>query len=173
MAKYTELFSEYVASGYELPSEFSLIEGFEDLFKMHFCDKEIGFETEAIFAMKLQEKSTLYIPLYADRIAHRATALLDFDAPVKIYYDDIDATITNGAEKGKTTELPFNASSATPSVINETDEHENVEDRTAERRESGLTPDELIRKLDYLNKSVRSLLDELLKEFDGLFMKVY
>ena len=173
MAKYTELFSEYLESGYELPVEFADIEGFSDIFKMHFCDKEIGFETEAIFALKLQEKASIYVPLYVSQIARKASAYLGFDAPVKVYYDDIDGTITNGAQKGKTTELPFNASTATPSVINETDEFENVEDRTAERRESGLTPDEAIRKIEFLNKRVHSLVSDLLGEFDNLFMKVY
>lgn len=173
MAKYTETFAEYVESGFEMPEEFALVEGFEDIFKMHFFDKEIGFETEAIFAMKLQEKATLYIPLYADRIARRASALAGFDAPAKVRYETINATITNGAQKGTTTELPFDSATAKPSVINNTDEFANDEERTREERETGNTPDEIIKKLEFLNKSVYSLVDALLREFDSLFMKVY
>lgn len=173
MAKYTETFAEYIASGYSLPAEFADIEGFEDLFKLHYCDKEIGFETEAIFAMKLQEKATLYIPLYVDRLARRATAYLGFDAPAKVRYESINGTITNGAQKGTTTELPFDSATAKPSVINNTDEFANEEERTREERETGNTPDEIIKKIEFLNKSVYSLVEALLKEFDGLFMKVY
>lgn len=57
MAKYTELFSEYLEGGGELPAAFSQIDGFEDLFIGHFIDKEIGFETEVLFTIKLETKA--------------------------------------------------------------------------------------------------------------------
>lgn len=173
MAKYTELFSEYLESGYSLPDEFGLIDGFEDIFKLHFCDKEIGFETEALFAMKLQERASIYCPLFAERIARKASAWLEFDAPAKVYYDSIFGTLTNGAQKGKTTELPFDASTATPSVINETEQFANQEARTDERRETGKTPDEVMKTLDFLNKHVSALVDDLLLVFKPLFMGLY
>ena len=42
MAKYTELFAEYLESGGELPAAFDEIYGFKDLFIGHFFDKENG-----------------------------------------------------------------------------------------------------------------------------------
>ena len=36
MAKYTELFAEYLERGGTLPASFSLIEGFEEIFKKHY-----------------------------------------------------------------------------------------------------------------------------------------
>ena len=65
MAKYTELLTEYIENGGTLPTAFSLITGFEDLFIRHFCNYEIGFETETLFAIKLEEKADLYMNLYA------------------------------------------------------------------------------------------------------------
>lgn len=43
MAKYTELFAEYLEGGGSLPAAFAEIVGFEDLFVARYCDKEIGF----------------------------------------------------------------------------------------------------------------------------------
>ena len=86
MAKYTELFAEYIEKGGQLPASFSLILGFGDLFKKHYCDKEIGFETELLFYMKLEEKADLYMQKYADRIALIASAWLDYNAPAKVHY---------------------------------------------------------------------------------------
>lgn len=173
MAKYTELFSEYLEEGYDLPNAFSLIEGFSDLFKMHYCDKEIGFETEALFALKLEERARIFVPLFAERIQQKATAILGFDAPVKTFYDQTYATLTNGAQEGSTTELPFDADTATPSVKNHTDEYENSENRSYTRQESGRTTDEVIKALDYLNGRVTALLDDLLEVFKPLFMGIY
>ena len=173
MAKYTELFSEYLEEGYALPSSFALIDGFEDLFKLHFCDKEIGFETEALFAVKLEERARIYLPIFAEKIQHRATALLGFDAPAKTHYETISATLTTGEQNGETTELPFNSASATPSVKNHTDEFENAEARTRTLTESGRDTREIIEALDYLNKRVKALLDDLLEVFKPLFMGIY
>ena len=45
MAKYTELFAEYLESGGELPTAFDTINGFKDLFVGHFIDKDEKDET--------------------------------------------------------------------------------------------------------------------------------
>ena len=75
MAKYTELFAEYLESGGELPAAFDEIVGFKDLFIGHFIDKEIGFETEVLFAIKLETNANLVIGVYADSIAASERAL--------------------------------------------------------------------------------------------------
>lgn len=173
MAKYTELFSEYLAKGYALPSSFELIEGFEDLFKKHYCDKEIGFETELLFTMKLDEYATLYMQKYADRIAKIASAWLKFDAPAKVYYEEYNTTFNAGAQGGSIKELPFDATVADPSSVSHTDAYENTEARTVEKRDSGETSDEAIRMLEFLNSKVYNIIETLLKEFKPLFMAVY
>ena len=63
MAKYTTLLAEYLERGGQLPASFALIDGFEDLFKKHYCDKELGFETDLLFFMKVDELADIYLPL--------------------------------------------------------------------------------------------------------------
>ena len=52
MSKYTETLVEFLEGGGSLPAAFAEIVGFEDLFVARYCDKEIGFETEALFQIK-------------------------------------------------------------------------------------------------------------------------
>ena len=70
----TEFFGEYIknnAGGF--PSAFDKIPAldgieFKDLFLEHFCDREIGFETEALFAIKLNARADLVCPIYVQKI---------------------------------------------------------------------------------------------------------
>lgn len=69
MAKYTELLSEYIAEGGQLPALFEQILGFSDLFIGEYADREIGFETPTLFHLKLEYKAQLVIPTYKQRIS--------------------------------------------------------------------------------------------------------
>lgn len=173
MAKYTMLLAEYLEKGGQLPASFADIDGFEDLFKKYYCDKELGFETELLFKMKLEAYADLYIDTYADKIRRKAQAWLEFDAPVKVTYETDDTTFNGGKTKGKTSELPFNEVEAQPSVINENDAYTNKNGRVLRREESGKDDDQVIRALEFLNKEVKSLVKELLDEFKPCFMAVY
>lgn len=165
MAKYTMLLAEYLERGGALPASFSLIDGFEDLFKKHFCDKEIGFETELLFAMKLEEKADIYMQLYAEKLTRLASAYNLFDAGARVRY----STFNGGKQHAETTELPFDATSAEPNTTSDTDAYIN----TDEARETGGSLDELQRRVEFVNSKARSLIEELLKVFDPCFMKVY
>ena len=68
MAKFTELFSEYIENGGELPAVFDQINGFKELFIGTYCDHEIGFETPVLFQIKLETKANLVTPEYKERI---------------------------------------------------------------------------------------------------------
>lgn len=203
MAKHTELFADYLERGYGLPTIFADITGFANLFKLHYCDKEIGFETEALFAMKLEEKANIYIPIYKDKMASLATALLGFDAPAKTSYttDDLDhtqgaqsdtistyGTNTAGEQNTTKTDLPFDTGSVTPAekmhadaqtnsnaqtTSNSFGQREDSDNRKISRVEGGFTPDERIRQIEFLNRKATSLMAELLGEFKPLFMGIY
>lgn len=199
MAKYTELFSEYLERGGQLPASFALIDGFEDLFKLHYCDKEIGFETEALFFMKLERTARINVPFYADRIRRLASAYAHFDVPAKVRYERSDTfdklgeqntrnanTSLNGEQNGYNSELPFDVANASPSMKTHNDAFTNQADGTYhadevinqgehqnETRESGYTPDEAMREVDFLNKEVEPLIQMLLDEFKRLFMQIY
>lgn len=173
MAKYTMLFAEYLERGGACPASFSLVQGFEEIFKKHYCDKEIGFETEALFFMKLDEKADIYMQLYADKIQRLASAWLGYDAPAKVRFTEEYKTFDGGAQKAKTTELPFDSETAEASLINDTDAYQNKDNTARTETESGKTIDEAQKAIEFLNTKVYSLIVELLDVFKPCFMGVY
>lgn len=78
---HTELFTQYIANNggadSALPSLFDKIPSisideetttFKDAFVLNFCDREIGYETEALFALKLEGRAKLVIPRYVNKL---------------------------------------------------------------------------------------------------------
>ena len=78
---HTELFTQYIANngGAEnaLPSLFDKVPNitiedevttFKDAFILNFCDREIGFETEELFALKLESRAKLVLPFYINKL---------------------------------------------------------------------------------------------------------
>ena len=172
-AKYTMLFADYLEEGGSLPSSFSLITGFEDIFKKHYCDKELGFETELLFYMKLEEKADLFMQEYADRLTRLAEAYGLFDAGAKVHYTQDYQTFVGGAQHAETTELPLNTSTAQPSVENDSASYTNTDTKAITLTETGGTLDELQRRVEFLNSKAHLLIIDLLNEFKPCFMQVY
>lgn len=173
MAKYTILLAEYLKKGGALPSSFSLIEGFEDLFVAKYCDKEIGFETDDLFYIKLELKANLVMGVYAEKIAERTRYWAKVQNPTKVYYEQATTQYNMGKQKISTTELPFDATTAEPNVINENDAYQNDDEHIVRKEDNGETIDEVMRMLDFLNKDVTTLVEKCLNEFKPLFMGVY
>ena len=173
MAKYTELLADYLKDGGTLPSVFSTLTGFEDMFVAEYCDKEIGFETENLFAIKLDYYANLYVPIYAERITALSTAWTNASNPVKVHYERYDTTVNAGAQRAESTELAINALTATPSSVTATDAYINTDARITNREESGVTVDEAYRVIDKLNDEIRPLVKKLLDEFKPCFMQIY
>ncbi|MBQ0154591.1 MAG: hypothetical protein KBS70_07390 [Bacteroidales bacterium] len=166
MARYTELLSEYLAGeGRELPSSFSLIEGFSDLFIGHYADHEIGFETEDLFALKLEHYADLHLPIYASRINLLNSYILRLEDPEKIRQTIHDM----GAVEGLQWVLPFDSDESDPSAKTRSEQYQNVDTNT----ESGYTPDEILRVIELLNGDVKNLKLRLLEEFKNIFMRIY
>lgn len=167
-AKYTELFSEYLASGGELPAAFSQIEGFENLFVARYCDKEIGFETETLFKIKLEERAAIVIPAYVKRIEASDAAWLVVTDPTRKQ----TRTFDSGEKRTSTRSLPLNAQTAQPTQTATADAFTDVDSTIFE----GMTSDEAIRRAEYFQKldgTAWIMLDACLREFENLFMKVY
>lgn len=195
MAKYTELYIDYVKGGGAIPASFGVIEGFADLFMQRYCASEIGLETEELFALKLESKANLVMNDYAERIKLLALQYSKIDAPAKTIYEK--STITRntgarkstsatdyGAQKSSSTELPFNSQTAEPSIINDsgpkrdanetnTEASVDSEAREFDHKEGGASLDEVLRSLDVLNGNVNHVLNNCLEEFKPLFMGVY
>ena len=168
MSKYTETLVEFLEGGGVLPAVFAEIEGFEDLFVTRYCDNEIGFETEALFQIKLEERAAIIIPAYVKRIQATEAAWLTVTDPTRK-----QTRTFNSAEKhSSSSSLPLNAQTARPSQTAKADAFTDTDTTTFE----GITPDEAIRRAEYFQKldgTAWILLDACLREFENLFMKVY
>ncbi len=173
MARYTETLADYIANGNSLPSNFSEIEDFEDMFKMHYCDHELGFETEAIFAVKLELYASIVIPVYKDKLARIEDAWELWDDPTKTFVDSEALSFTGGAQHGETTELPINSTNAQPNTMVDNAEYTNSQLRTITRTETGATDDEATRRLEFITSKRKLVMFELLKEFKPCFMNLY
>lgn len=168
MAKYTELLLEYLEGGGALPAVFSNIQGFEDLFISRYCDREIGFETEELFQIKLEERASIIIPAYAKRIQATDAAWLTVTNPTRKQ----ERTTVLGERTNQITNLPLNYQTAVP---NQTGKEDETTDRDTIEY-SGATVDEAIRRAQYfqnLTGTAWIILDACLREFESLFMEVY
>ena len=163
MAKYTELYSEYLASGGAVPTAAfaEVSDDFEDLFTAYYCDREIGVETEELFAIKLNLRATMVCPLYKARIAAYDGVLGKVGAASKV------RTFNAGEQSGDVTVLPINSISAQPNSKTSTAAYTNTE--TVE----GETTDEALRLEEFYRKKVHDVKLQCLKEFENLFMRVY
>lgn len=173
MAKYTETLAEYLDNGNSLPTSFSIITGFEDLFKHYYCDKEIGFETELLFFMKLDMTAELNMQRYKDKIDRLTAEWTLFANPTKTTSDTETNELDAGAQEGSTTELPMNSNISDPAVVNRTEAYRNVATRRLTRTEQGATEDEAMRRVEFVQKQVQDIKMQLLKEFNNCFMNVY
>ena len=141
MAKYTETLGEYLNNGNDLPTIFSSITDFSDLFTLNYIEREIGFETEELFALKLEGRANIVIPFYKNKIDNLTATLSRITNPTRkttttgtgtvnlaktgtatTQKDVADSGIdtvgnsgsaTNGATESKTYELPINDQNAT------------------------------------------------------------
>lgn len=84
MAKYTELFNEWLEAGGELPPEFSQIADFDNLFVGEYADSELGYETPTLFQLKLNQRAALVMPDYIIRIEEIQRARILLQNPTKI-----------------------------------------------------------------------------------------
>lgn len=174
MAKYTILYSDYVKNGGAIPSSFALITDFETLFLARYGDREIGFETEDVFGLKLELRASLLMELYADRIKKYDSLLSEIgDATERSYTDESTDTANMGATRSTSAELPIDEETATPNVVAKTDAVTNGSTHTATHKEKSYRDaNDLLMRLDYLNKKT-NLLEQLLDAYEDLFMGVY
>ena len=140
---HTELFTQYIANngGAEnaLPSLFDKVPNiaiddeittFKDAFILNFCDREIGFETEELFALKLESRAKLVLPFYISKLKQLTS--IDYINAKRTESETRTSTgnITDGGKDTNTrfkgenplidTTLTFNAKAVTEQETNET-----------------------------------------------------
>ena len=196
--KYTELFTEYIANngGAEnaLPSLFDkvpsiTIDGevttFKDAFILNFCDREIGFETEELFALKLESRAKLVLPFYINKLKQLES--IDY-INAKRTESETRAITGNITDSGKDTntrfkgenplidtDLTFNAKAVSEQEKNEVGYGKNTnstgsENVTREFTDSGIEARDLYERI---LKDTLNVWNEIFKKFDSLFMQVW
>ena len=196
--KYTELFTEYIANngGAEnaLPSLFDKVPSitiggevttFKDAFILNFCDREIGFETEELFALKLESRAKLVLPFYINKLKQLES--IDYINAKRTESETraITGNITDGGKDTNTrfkgenplidTDLTFNAKSVSEQEKNEVGYGKNTnttgsENATREFTDSGTEARDLYERV---LKDTLNVWNEIFKKFDSLFMQVW
>lgn len=195
---HTELLTQYIANngGAEnaLPSLFDKVPNitiddevttFKDAFILNFCDREIGFETEQLFALKLESRAKLVLPFYIKKLKELAS--IDYIKAKRTESETRTSTgnITDGGKDTNTrfkgenplidTSLTFNAKAVTEQETNEigygkktnTTGSENV---TREYTDNNLEVRDLYERV--LNDT-KNVWNEIFTKFDSLFMQVW
>lgn len=195
---HTELFTQYIANngGVEnaLPSLFDKVPNitiddevttFKDAFILNFCDREIGFETEELFALKLESRAKLVLPFYISKLNQLAS--IDYINAKRTESEKRTNTgnITDGGKDTNTrfkgenplvdTSLTFNAKAVTEQETNEIGYGKNTnttgsENVTREYTDSGIEARDLYERV--LNDTM-NVWNEIFKKFDSLFMQVW
>ena len=196
--KYTELFTEYIANngGAEnaVPSLFDKVPNlttdgevttFKDAFILNFCDREIGFETEELFALKLESRAKLVLPFYINKLKQLES--IDYINAKRTESETraITGNITDGGKDTNTrfkgenplidTDLTFNAKSVSEQEKNEVGYGKNTnttgsENVTREFTDSGIEARDLYERV---LKDTLNVWNEIFKKFDSLFMQVW
>lgn len=195
---HTELFTQYIANngGAEnaLPSLFGKVPNitiddeittFKDAFILNFCEREIGFETEELFALKLESRAKLVLPFYISKLNQLAS--IDYINAKRTESETRTTTgnITDGGKDTNTrfkgenplidTTLTFNAKAVTEQETNEIGYGKNTnttgsENVTREYTDSGIEARDLYERV--LNDTM-NVWNEIFKKFDSLFMQVW
>lgn len=195
---HTELFTQYIANngGAEnaLPSLFDKIPNikndgevttFKDAFILNFCEREIGFETEELFALKLESRAKLVLPFYINKLKQLAS--IDYINAKRTETENRSNTgniidsgkDTNTRFKGENplidTDLTFNAKAVSEQETNEIGYGKNTnttgsENVTREYTDSGIEARDLYERV--LNDTM-NVWNDIFKKFDSLFMQVW
>ena len=170
MAFYTETLREYLNNGNELPESFGLIArtgyDFNTLFYEYYADREIGFETEELFALKVKKIADLYIPEYVKIIENYNSVIEALKAKTK----KAESLTENGKITTRQFDLPIagETTGINPSGIGETEPTNNKTTTTNEE-----SADELTRKIDWLLGQEKNAIEQLLEKFERCFMQVF
>lgn len=203
---HTELFTEWIANngGAEnaLPALFAQVPDitsgtetikFSDTFILHFCDKEIGFETEELFALKLEARARLILPPFIDKINTLAKISIDTAGEKEEITHSGTDTFTENLNRTTATEnlstnynLPdIGATGETPVPSYASEQNKNSGTITESGTPSNTTtygkkittsrtPSKFdtVSLIDKIQNDMFNMWEEIFKRFDCLFMGV-
>lgn len=170
MAFYTETLREYIIHGNELPESFNLITptgyDFNTIFFEHFADREIGFETEELFALKVKKVADVWIPQYVKIIRNYDSTL----EAIKSNVTKTTVTENLGDTTDKSYDLPTadDVSGITPTGVAKSAAVTNKTETSVEQR-----PSDLEKKANWFTKMKDNAITSLLSKFENCFMQVF
>lgn len=195
---HTELLTQYIANngGAEnaLPTLFDKVPNitiddevttFKDAFILNFCDREIGFETEGLFALKLESCAKLVLPFYINKLKQLAS--IDYIKAKRTESETRTSTgnITDGGKDTNTrfkgenplvdTSLTFNANAVSEQEKNEVGYGKNTNTTGSENVSREYTDDNIATRDLYerVLNDTKNVWDEIFAKFDSLFMQVW
>lgn len=161
-AKYTEFFSQWVTDNggaetafpalfYKVPDVVTdgITVKFYEAFLLEFCTREIGFETEALFALKFEGRAQRVLPAYIKVLNDLAT----------VKPEDTAGAITSEFEYPET---GSDSVVASPSALR--------------RQTTNVTEESAIEQSDTfenLARRQRDIWQDIFREFDSIFMQIY
>lgn len=170
MAFYTETLREYLNHGNQLPESFNLIAqtgyDFNTIFYEHFADREIGFETEELFALKVKKVADVWIPQYVKTIRNYDSTL----EAIKANVTKTTVTENLGDTTDKSYDLPTadDVSGITPTGVAKSAPITNETVTSVEQR-----PSDLEKKANWFTKMKDNAITSLLSKFENCFMQVF
>lgn len=195
---HTELLTQYIANNggadQALPSLFDKVPSitvddevttFKDAFILNFCDREIGFETEELFALKLESRAKLVLPLYINKLKQLAS--IDYIRAKRTETEKrtnrgniIDSgKDTNTRFKGENplidTNLTFNAKAISEQEQNEVGYGKNTNTTGSESVTREYTDDNIATRDLYerVLNDTKNVWSEIFSKFESLFMQVW
>lgn len=186
MAKYTELFSEYIQAGGQYPAAFKNVQvngdNLSDLFMTRYGDREIGFETPALFALKFEGLAAELIPELESGLQAHSGALTALNDPQTVHIKTGAIARVYGQRKRNTYEQPT-ASPVTGQVqLVDTDSQNIVVDHGGTDTETynAVTDTDKVKGvaegvkiLEALSTDRKNFLQVWLDKFDVLFMQIF
>lgn len=187
MARYTELFSEWLEAGGVMPAVFDTVQidgvKLTDIFKSKYADREIGFETPTLFELKLNEYTAVLMPELKDGLEGFKQALKTMWNPNKKHVKTGKIERSYGQSKRNTWDNPTpatgdftavdltDAASQNITIDAERIDLENYASVTD--TETGVTVSEGLAVYQALSQPAQSFLQNWLNKFDGLFMQIF
>lgn len=185
MARYTETLAEFLKDGGTLPALFDTVtingEKLTDIFTAHFAAREIGFETPALFEMRLIAKAAILIPDLKAGLNAYSGALSALNDPQTVHTKTGGIRREYGTRKRNTWDQPTATSNQEVDLTdvgaqNITIDYGGEDSETYNQVkdvDSVKGVNEGIQILQALSQEAQNYLEAWLSKFEPLFMQIY
>lgn len=186
MARYTELFAEWLENGGEMPALFNDVtvngEPLADIFTAYYAAREIGFETPALFELKFNALAVILINDLTAGLQAHSGALAALSDPKSTHTKSGAIQRNYGDRKRNTWEQPTTNYPAATVELTDTNSHQIIKDgggADTETYQAVTDTDKVkgvnegIQILEALSQEAKNFLQVWLGKFEPLFMQIF